>query len=101
MAVMKTTVDLPESLVKQVKLRAVRDGRKLQDTMADLLRRGLATESDGGKKSKRPIMRRDPKTNICVIQCPQKAPPGKELTPERIKDILLNQDVEFYYAAGG
>jgi plasmid stability protein len=37
---MKTTLDLPDALVKQVKLRAVREGRKLKDLVADLLRKG-------------------------------------------------------------
>ena len=48
---MKTTLDLPDALVKQVKLRAVREGRKLKDAVADLLRKGLAvaahTEAGG------------------------------------------------------
>jgi plasmid stability protein len=39
---MKTTLDLPDDLVKEVKLRAVHEGRKLKDEMADLLRKGLA-----------------------------------------------------------
>jgi plasmid stability protein len=42
---MKTTVDLPDRLVKAVKLRAVHDGRKLKDTVAELLRIGLARAS--------------------------------------------------------
>ena len=44
---MKTTLDLPDDLVKQVKLRAVHDGRKLKDTFAELISRGLAAESNG------------------------------------------------------
>jgi plasmid stability protein len=42
---MKTTLDLPDDLVKQIKLRAVNDGMKLKDAMADLLRKGLSTTS--------------------------------------------------------
>src|SRR5207237_405716 len=38
----KTTIVLPDALVKQVKLRAVREGRKLKEAVADLLRKGLA-----------------------------------------------------------
>lgn len=44
---MKTTVDLPPELVKEIKLRAVHDGRKLKETLADLLRIGLAQQSTG------------------------------------------------------
>jgi hypothetical protein len=40
---MKTTLDLPEALVKQVKLRALHEGQKLKDAVADLLRKGLAS----------------------------------------------------------
>ncbi len=43
---MKTTLDLPDALVKQVKLRAVREGQKLKDAVADLLRKGLAATTD-------------------------------------------------------
>ncbi len=39
---MKTTIDLPDALVKEVKLLAVMEGKKLKDEMADLLRKGLA-----------------------------------------------------------
>lgn len=44
---MKTTLDLPDALVKQVKLRAVNNGRKLKETFAELISRGLAAESNG------------------------------------------------------
>ena len=35
---MKTTLELPGDLVREIKLRALHDGRKLKDAMADLLR---------------------------------------------------------------
>ena len=44
---MKTTLNLPDDLVKEVKLRAVNDGMKLQDAVADLLRKGLASAPAG------------------------------------------------------
>jgi hypothetical protein len=44
---MKTTLDLPDDLVKEVKLRAIHEGRKLKDAVADLLRKGLAAGSTG------------------------------------------------------
>lgn len=42
---MKTTIDLPPDLVREMKLLAVYEGRKLKDVAADLLKRGLAANS--------------------------------------------------------
>ncbi len=44
---MKTTIELPDDLIKEVKLLAVGEGRKLKDVVADLLRRGLNGTSAG------------------------------------------------------
>lgn len=38
---MKTTLDLPDELIREVKLRAVIQGRSLKDLVADFLRQGL------------------------------------------------------------
>ncbi|MES2946863.1 MAG: hypothetical protein V4772_28690 [Pseudomonadota bacterium] len=38
---MKTTLDLPDDLVREMKLRAVMQGRTLRDLTADFLRQGL------------------------------------------------------------
>lgn len=38
---MKTTIDLPEPLVRQLKLRAVREGRKLKEVAAEVFQAGL------------------------------------------------------------
>jgi hypothetical protein len=46
---MKTTLELPDDLVKEIKLLAVQEGKKLKDTVADLLRQGLeASAADRG-----------------------------------------------------
>lgn len=39
---MKTTFDLPEDVVREMKLRAVMEGRKLRDVAEEIFRRGLA-----------------------------------------------------------
>jgi plasmid stability protein len=44
---MKTTLYLPADLVKAVKLRAIRKGKKFEDAVADLLRNGLDVGSAG------------------------------------------------------
>jgi hypothetical protein len=51
---MKTTLDLPDDVVRAVKIRAVEENRKLKDLVADLLRRGLAQKSGppGGRTGK-------------------------------------------------
>jgi hypothetical protein len=42
---MKTTLELPEDLVNEIELRAVQEGKRLQDAIEDLLRKGLAASS--------------------------------------------------------
>jgi len=37
----KITVDLPDDLIREVKLRAVNEGKRLKDIIAELLREGL------------------------------------------------------------
>lgn len=100
---MKTTVDLPDALVKQVKLRAVREGRKLKDAVADLLRKGLASPQSPPTPAptmKSPRIITDPETGLPLIVCQQAAAPDEEMTPERVADILLAQEVEWHHAAG-
>jgi plasmid stability protein len=97
----KTTLELPDDLVKQVKLRAVRDGRKLKDAVADLLRKGLAVDMDSRPDAGRPVITADKKTGLPLIQCRRAAPPAEELTPERVAEILLAQEVEWHHDAGG
>ena len=50
---MKVTVDLPDDLVRQLKLRAVHEGRKLKEVAAEALRCGLGASSAVGEKVKR------------------------------------------------
>jgi hypothetical protein len=41
LAQMKTTLDLPDDLVKRVKIRAVHEHKKLKHAIAELIERGL------------------------------------------------------------
>jgi hypothetical protein len=41
LAQMKTTLDLPDELVREMKLRALMQGRTLRDLAADFLRQGV------------------------------------------------------------
>jgi plasmid stability protein len=97
---MKTTLDLPDALVKQVKIRAVREGRRLKDAVADLLRKGLAVAANAEPNDQGPVITRDKKTGLPLIECKQAAAPDEEMTPDRVAAILLAQEVEWHHAAG-
>ncbi len=97
---MKTTLELPDSLMKQVKIRAVREGKKLKDAVADLLRKGLAVTVEHEPDADEPIIVKDKKTGLPVVQCKQAAAPAEEMTPERVATILLAQEVEWHLGSG-
>jgi hypothetical protein len=97
---MKTTLDLPDALVKQVKLRAVREGRKLKDAVADLLRKGLSVAMNTPSDGLEPLVTTDKKTGLPLIECKRAASLPDELTPDRVAEILLDQESEWHHAAG-
>jgi plasmid stability protein len=86
MAKMKTTLDLPDDLMREVKIRAARESLKLKDTVADLLRRGLSRS-----RSETRVRRR---VTLPIVECAHEAPPGEEMTPERVAAILLDEESE-------
>src|SRR5699024_10762471 len=43
---MKTTLDLPDELMREVKVQAARSNRRLKDVVAELLERGLRSSGD-------------------------------------------------------
>lgn len=82
---MKTTLELPDDLMRAVKIRAVEENRRLKDTMADLLRRGLDRE----RGTPVPAPRR---LRLPLVECAHEARPDKEVTPQRAADILLAEE---------
>jgi plasmid stability protein len=84
---MKTTLDLPDDLMREVKMRAVEENRKLKDMVADLLRQGLAQP-----RSDIPAVRR--RVKLPLIQTTHPAKPGDELTPERMHEILMQDEID-------
>ena len=85
---MKTTVDLPVDLVREIKHRAVREGRKLKDTMTELLRKGMrASSAKSVAKSSR--------VKLPLIQCRRTG----TLTPEQVAAALLKQETEWHHDA--
>lgn len=82
---MKTTLDLPDDVMRAVKIRAVEENRRLKDIIADLLRRGLAAGSGGPA----PVRRR---VKLPLVECAHEAGPGEAMTPERVADALLQEE---------
>ena len=89
---MKTTLDLPEDLVRAVKMRAVQENKRLKDEVADLLRRGLAQKraisAAGDKRIKLPL-----------IECAHEARAGEEMTPDRVAEALLDEEAGVHRGA--
>jgi plasmid stability protein len=89
---MKTTIDLPDDLVRELKLRAVREGRKLKDAAAAAIRAGLAVAEVPAAAEKPAVLGRDKKTGLPLIQCRRSAKRDEELTPLRVAEIIAAQE---------
>src|SRR4051794_20221871 len=90
---MKTTLDLPDDLIRAVKMRAVEENRKLKDVIADLLRRGL-TQKRGAPVTARKRLK------LPLVECAHEALPGEEMTPERVAEVLLEEESGAYREKG-
>lgn len=84
---MKTTLDLPDDLMRRIKVKAAQEDRKLKDLVADLLQAGLASTTAPAKVPGHRVQ-------LPLITGGHPAAPGDELTPERVADLLLAMDVE-------
>jgi len=89
---MKTTIDLPDDLLRQLKLRAVQDRRKLRELAAELLRTGLAAPSNSESPGQTAVLK-DKKTGLPVIQCRRAPAPNRQPTPGQIADLLTAQEI--------
>jgi plasmid stability protein len=84
---MKTTLELPDDLMRAIRVRAARQDRKLKDVVAELLRSGLAEEE------RRPSMIGH-RVSLPLIKGGHPAAPGKELTADRIAEILVEEEAQ-------
>lgn len=83
---MKTTVELPDDLIRAIKLRAVRENRKLKDLVAELLRRGLDADAEPVRKGAR--------VQLPLVHTSPAISPDREMTPERVAELLLQEEVD-------
>lgn len=80
---MRTTLELPDDLMRSLKVRAAQTDRTLTDVIAELLRTGL-TAGETGPNAGRvqlPLVRTDRHAST------------EELGPERVAEILSESDV--------
>ena len=90
---MKTTLELPNDLVREIKLQAVNEGRTLKEVIADLLRRGL------GQDSEKAALAQPRRQNISLPLFPS-APdaPAARMTVEHLVALehgtLVHEDLE-------
>ena len=79
---MKTTLDLPDELMRAVRIRAAEENLKLREVVAELLRLGLSAASE-----EKPAVRR--RVRLPLVQCAHAALPDEEITAERAATILI------------
>ena len=93
---MKTTIDLPEDLVREMKLRAVHEGRRLKEVAADLIRDSLSPRQDSGRGVASAVAK-----SLPLIKS-RPAPPGEtsKMTAQEmcewIKEADLQLEIERY-----
>lgn len=87
---MKTTLDLPDDLMRSVKIHAAKSDMKLKDLVAQLLRRGLDTP--GATATAKPRLHRVKRP---VIEC-RHAAKGGDATPEQLAQLLIDQETEWH-----
>ena len=51
----KTTLDLPDDLMREVKIRAVHEQKKLKDAIAEFIRRGMVASKTRPAKAPKPV----------------------------------------------
>ena len=95
---MKITLDLPEALLKNVKLRAIREGLKVNDVVADLLRKGLSFAPDSGPHIQLPVTTVDKKTGLPLILCKQASASQEELTPRAHGRHTARPRIDWHHA---
>jgi len=91
---MRTTLELPDPLFKEVKMRAVRQGVKLKDLIAAYIEAGLRAPQTQGNES---APRRNPRPLPVGIPRIPGAPLHPALTNAELYAILEEEDIESYH----
>lgn len=79
---MKTTIELPDELYRKVKMASARRGLTLKELLTEAIHAMLKTTSRTNRT------RRLSYGEMPLLKGTRKAPAGKELTPQRVHEIL-------------
>jgi hypothetical protein len=93
---MKTTMDLPDDLVQELKLRSVHERRKMKDVAADALRSGLQIKVPAQTESL-PSGLEINERGFPVFTCGPDAPASKMTIEELLaleQESLLEEDLK-------
>jgi hypothetical protein len=85
---MRTTIDIPEDLFREVKTRAVQQGTTLKNLMTQFVLSGLAVKDTGAA----PMVRRMPPP-VAILRTAGQAP-IPALTNRELNSILEAEDME-------
>lgn len=86
---MRTTLDLPDVLARRAKQAALHRGTSLKAVVVAALERDLApVRRTRGEPVHFPLLR-------------SKRPGARKLTPDRVHEILMNQEIAAHAVAGG
>lgn len=90
---MKTTIDLPPDLLREMKLLAVHEGRKLKDVAADLLKQGLKASKGSASV---PAAMKSP-VKLPLFPSPRSAPASRMSTADLLaieQETLHQEDLQ-------
>lgn len=93
---MKTTLDLPDDLMREVETRAANQGRELEDVMAETLRSGLFPDAHN-QSQPRVVISKDPELGHPVVYSSPDAPITRMTIEEILKleqDALYQEDMQ-------
>jgi hypothetical protein len=92
---MKTTLDLPDELMRGMKIRAATQGRKLKDVVADAIRESLGSKPDAHAEAPPLVISRSA-SGFPYIQCrpaSDKTPPSSAQLQRLIEESELEEDL--------
>lgn len=97
---MKTTLELPDALVQEIKLQAIRRGQRWEDVVSELIRSGLGAADSVPASRSPPVVQRHAQSGLPILECAANARAENALTPECVAELLLQAEVAAHHEAG-